>query len=235
MFRNLKQQLRKVAIGFINPNQKVRNDLLVGKFLVIGAGGLLALFNWLIDPSSLVTIPQEACPPDLWLHDKEICQINESNIRAAGYTLITATALLAGILPGTQVHWDAPNARMVWDWAGEVLGRLLGVAAAFGAGWYWLGAETFGNRGDYVKPMLGFVALAAVVVMTGGWSVWFLKAVIWPTVTWIARKILFNLFVLTLVWSVLILVATVWCLLTVARNVWLSTRAGVRRIRYFFP
>lgn len=90
-----------------------------------------------------------------------ISDINERNIRAAGYTLITAVALFEGILPATQVQMAAPNARIVWDWLAEILGRLLGVAAAFGAGWYWLGAETFGNRGEYVEPMLSFVGLAA--------------------------------------------------------------------------
>ena len=176
-----------------------------------------------LSASSLVTIPKEDCPPDLWRFQSNTCQINEFNIRAAGYTLLTAVALFAGILPATQVQMAALSARMAWDWIAEISGRLLGVAGSFGAGWYWLGAETFGNRGEYINPMLGFVGFAAIFVVSGAWTSF--------AIVWFVKAILFNLSILTLVWSVLIPVAIVWYLWEAIKFHCRLIRAAFKRIR----
>ena len=201
MFGNFKQWLHCKVYKFINPDAEVRKYLLIAKFLIFAGGGALAGFNWTLDPANLVTVPLEDCPFHLQYTDGT-CQISEFDIRVAGFTLITAIVLFAGVFPFTREQVD------ISEYVIEILVRLLGVAVAFGAGWFSLGAATFGNRGDYVEPMLGFVAFAAFVVVTGAWTGWFVKA------------ILPYFLILTLVWTFLILAATVWCLWIVAKFIW---------------
>ena len=121
-------------------------DLLFGKFLVVVVGYIFFGFNWVLDPNTLVTLPEEADP------------INESNVKAAGFTLIAAVALFAGVFP---------RARTPIDNGVEFFARILGVISAAGAGWFWLDAETSGNPGTYVIPILSFTFLAIYTVIGG--------------------------------------------------------------------
>lgn len=116
---------------------------------------------------------------------------------------------------------------MIWDWAVEIIARLPGVSGSFGAGWYWLGADTFGNRGEYVIPMLVFVGLAFYIIISGGWGVF--------TIRWLAKEILFPALIWILVWSGKFLKAILICLWAAA--VFLSHRikATAKRVRSPFP
>ena len=48
------------------------------------------------------------------------------------------------------------------------MARLLGVLAAFGAGWYVLDSETQGNPGLYIVGIITLTALAVVAVAIAG-------------------------------------------------------------------
>ena len=197
--------------------------LILGKLLVVIAGFTFGLLNWLYDPSLLVTVSKDDCPPYLPPLPDDTCPLNESNIRAAGFTMITAVALFAGVFPTLRTPADK---------ALDFFARILGVGAAVGAGWYWLDAETYGHADDYLIPMIAIVAVALYTIATGTWMgaciAWLGRAIFWPIVTWFTRKILLNLFILTLVWSFLILVAAVWCLCIVVKCI-------CNRIRSLFP
>ena len=114
-----------------------------------------------LDPANFITVPLEDCPFYLQFADGT-CQINESNIRAAGFTLITAVALFASVLRNPKTLVDDVVERGI---------SLLGVVSAFGAGWFWLEAETFGHPWAYVGSMLVIVGLGAYAVIGGGYII----------------------------------------------------------------
>ena len=193
--------------------------LILGKLLVVLAGFTFGLLNWLYDPSLLVTVTDD-CPPDLPLLPDGTCPLNESSIRAAGFTMITAVALFAGVFPTLRTPADK---------ALDFFARFLGVGAAVGAGWYWLDAETYGHADDYLIPMIAIVAVALYTIATGTWMgasiAWLCKEVFWPIVAWFTMRILLNFFVLLLVWSVLLLIAIALYLWKTVSFVWRFLKA----------
>ena len=155
MLQKFKQ---RVASWFRSLLPQLKDNLIQGKLLIFLVGGLLAVLNLKVDPAFYITVPLEDCPFYRQFADGT-CQINESNIRAAGFTLITAVAFFASVLRNPKTRVDEVVERGI---------RLLGVVSAFGAGWFWLEAETFGHPWAYVGPMLGIVFLGAYAVVGGG-------------------------------------------------------------------
>ena len=204
--------------------RQLNNNLQQGKLLIFLLGGALAGLNWTLDPSIFVTVPADDCPRYLELLQNNTCPINKPAIRAAGFTLITAVALFASVLS---------SPRTLVDWIVERGIRLLGVASAFGAGWFWLEAETYGHPWAYVGSMFLIVGLGAYTMIGGGYVIAVIVFAL--RLVWFVRIILFNLLILTVVWSALFLVANILCLWAFGKLVWQSIRDIYRHIRHLLP
>ena len=215
----LKRVKRQVASWFRSLWPQLKDNLQQGKLLIFLVGGALAGLNLTIDPSFFVTVPAGDCPHYLTLLENGTCPINEPNIKAAGFTLITAIALFASVLSDPKTLVDKAVERGI---------RLLGVASAFGAGWFWLEAETFGQSWAYVGAMLLIVGLGVYAIIGSGFFI--AGAILTARLIWSARKILFNLFVLTLVWSVLVLIASILCLWKTISSIWRFLKSTVSRL-----
>ena len=115
------------------------------------------MINQVVPPHELATLPEETTQQDL------------STIRIGGFVLITGVALFAGLIPtGTE-----PLDKLV-----DGTARLLGVLAAFGAGWYTLDVATDGNPGLYLYGITSLTGLtiAFLLVAGGMWAVIILVA-----------------------------------------------------------
>ena len=120
------------------------------KLAVIALGYFFALVNQVVPPADLAPLPDN-------ITDRDI-----ASIRIGGFALITAVALFAGLIPtGTE-----PLDKLV-----DGTGRLLGVLAAFGAGWYTLDVATGGNPGLYLYGAATLTGLAILVLLIGG-GIW---------------------------------------------------------------
>lgn len=153
---------RQVASRFRSLWPQLKDNLQQGKLLIFLVGGALAGLNLTIDPSFFVKVPAEDCPHYLKLLENGTCPIDESNIRAGGFTLITAIALFASVLSDPKTLVDKAVERGI---------RLLGVASAFGAGWFWLEAETFGHPWAYAGSMLLIVGLGVYAIIGSGFFI----------------------------------------------------------------
>ena len=210
---------RQVASRFRSLWPQLKDNLQQGKLLIFLVGGALAGLNWTVDPSFFVKVPAEDCPHYLKLLENGTCPIDESNIRAAGFTLITAVALFASVLSDPQTPVDKVVERGI---------RLLGVASAFGVGWFWLEAETFGHPWAYVGAMLLIVGLGVYAIIGSGFFI--AGAILTARLVWSARNILFKFLVLTLVWSVLVLIASILCLWATVSSIWRFLKSTVSRL-----
>ena len=127
------------------------------KLLVILLGYFFALVNQFVLPAELAPLPDNANPQ------------RDSSIRIGGFTLITAVALFAGLIPTGNEQRD----KLV-----DGIARLLGVLAAFGAGWYAIDVATDGNPGLYLygATTLTGVTIAFLLIGGGTWAVIILVA-----------------------------------------------------------
>ena len=130
------------------------------KLVVTLLGYFFAGVNQAIHPSELITLPDDATSDTV------------SSIRVGGFALITAVALFAGLMPTGTEQID----KLV-----DGMARVLGVVAAFGAGWYTLDIATDGTPGPYVYGMVSLagLAIATLAIGTGNWIIVF----------WIIRRI----------------------------------------------
>ena len=125
----------------------ILRDPLWWKLAVTFAGYFFAVVNLVVDPADIATLPDDAS------------LYHASRIKAGGFALITAIALFAALIPtGTEER----------DKLIDGMARLLGVLAAFGAGWYVLDSETQGNPGLYIVGIITLTALAVVAVAIAG-------------------------------------------------------------------
>ena len=116
------------------------------KLAIVFAGYFFAVLNLFLDPSDIATLPDDASP------------YHASRIKAAGFALITAIAIFAALISrGTDER----------DKLIEGMASLLGVLAAFGAGWYVLDSETQGNPGLYIVGLITLAGLTVVAVAIG--------------------------------------------------------------------
>ena len=125
--------------------------LLWWKVAVVFLGCLFATVNQVVPPGDLAVLPDDSNP------------YRDSSIRVGGFVLITAIALFASLIP----TGDKPQDKLVGGAAG-----LLGVLAAFGAGWYTLDVATQGNPGLYLygATTLTGLTIAFLVVGTRIWA-----------------------------------------------------------------
>ena len=149
---------RQAASWFRCLWSQLKDNFQQGKLPIFLVGGALAGLNWAVAPSFFVTVPADDCAYHLRFTDGT-CNINESNIRAAGFTLITAVTLFASVLSDPKTLVDKVVERGI---------RLLGVASATGAGWFWMDAETFGHPWAYVGPMLILVGIGVYTIVGSG-------------------------------------------------------------------
>ena len=124
------------------------------KLAVTFVGAIFALIIQFVPPAEIATFPEDASPRDF------------ATAKIGGFALITAVALFAGIIrTGT-----APLDKLVDGMTG-----LLGVLAAFGAGWNTLSVATSGNPGLYLYGAATLTGIAVVGLLIGG-GMW---AAIW--------------------------------------------------------
>ena len=121
------------------------------KFAVIFLGYFLAIINQVVPPADLAPLPESTDP------------YRDSSIRIGGFVLITAIALFTSMIPTGKEPRD-----ILVDYAA----RLLGVLAAFGAGWYTIDVATQGNPGLYLygATTLTGVTIAFLLVGAGIWA-----------------------------------------------------------------
>lgn len=117
------------------------------KLAVTFMGYLVALLNQFIDPTELITFPDDASP------------YTASAVRAGGFALITAIALFVGMIPTGNEDRD----KQVDNYA-----RFLGVLCAFGAGWYSLESATHGQPVAYVAAMSSLTGFALLTILFAG-------------------------------------------------------------------
>ena len=186
----------------------------------------------------LLAINSCADPHNLTFFTGESAEYNRDT-RAAAFALIAAIAALVSVLP-----------RGYGILAGltTFVARLTPLAGAALAGWFWVYAATKETPLPYLQEMgtigiifgvLAFGVIGMLLVLYVFVSIvafllplaWRITTPLRRRLTWIARKILLNLSILTLVtlvWSVLILAATVWSLWIVSKFIW-------ERISHLFP
>ena len=153
----------------------ILRDPLWWKSAVIFAGYLFAVVNLVVDPADIATLPDDASP------------YRASGVKAGGFALITAIALFAALIPtGT------PTGTKERDKLINGMAQLLGVLAAFGAGWYVLDSETQGNPGLYIVGIVTLTGLAVVAVAIAG-GFWVASLAVWNALvaaaTWLLRTI----------------------------------------------
>ena len=142
------------------------------KGLVTVLGATFSLVNLGVDPSDLVTLPDDASSYDY------------SSIKAAGFAIITAMALFAGSVP----TGDGQSDKMV-----DAATRMLGILATFGAGWFWLHGATYGSPGKYLYGVIILTGAAGMAVLIWG-GFYVLVAFIANGVAFVARVPLSNVF-----------------------------------------
>lgn len=203
--------------------------------LTIGVVGLLVI-NSVADPHNLTFFIGESRPE------------YQPDTRAAVFALIAAIAAFVNIIPS-----DTGKLAI----ATHIVARLSPLAGAALAGWFWVYAATNKTPLPYLQEMgsigiifgvlagglIGFFFFlygfggTLAIICSIAWSVTKpvclrltrkIRSVI-PFAVWFVMGILFNLFVLPLVWSSLILVAAVLCLLTVGRSLWRLTTSRLRQ------
>ena len=115
------------------------------KLAVTALGYFFALINQFLPPSDLAPLPEDANPQDV------------ATIKIGGFVIITAVALFAGLIPtGTK----KPMEKLV-----DGTARLLGVLAAFGAGWHTLNIPTQGDPSLYMFGVASLTGLAIVALL----------------------------------------------------------------------
>ena len=121
------------------------------KLAVIVLGYFFALINQFVPPAELAPLPDETTP------------FRDSSIRIGGFVLITAIALFTSLIPTGK----EPRDILV-----DYVARLLGVLAAFGAGWYTIDVATQGNPGLYLygATTLTGLTIAFLLVGAGIWA-----------------------------------------------------------------
>ena len=125
------------------------------KFMVVVLGYLFAILNQFFHPSDLITFPQDTSP------------YSASIVRAAGFALITAIALFAGLIPTSRQKDDVDKELDPHTFV-DYAARMLGVLGAFGAGWYSLDSATQGNSGPYIYAMATLAGFAILAIAIGG-------------------------------------------------------------------